>query len=74
MATTKEYKDFILEQLKLIAILVNKMCEELEIKKDIIITQNLVEAVIVYVSSIQNSLCDFANKFTKILEEKIIEQ
>ena len=79
----QEKKEIALEQLKLISVLTNQMCEELSVKNDIIITKDVleakngncseedfVEAVVVYASSIQNSLCDFADKLTEILENK----
>ena len=78
----EDKKTIALEQLKLIASLTNKMCEELGIENDLIITKDVaeaeqskseddfVEAVVVYASSIQNSLCDFADKATEILETK----
>ena len=61
----------------------NKMCEEVGVKNEIIVTpdiveaakenskeEDFVEAVVVYASSIQNSICDFVDKFTEVLEKK----
>ena len=81
--TLEEKKSIALEQLKLLASLTNKMCEEVGIENELFITKDIVEAldkncseedfveaVVVFASSIQNSLCDFTDKFTEILEEK----
>ncbi len=69
-----------LDQLKIIASLTNTMCEELGVNNNLIVTKDIieaeknvseddfVEAVVVYASSIQNSLCDFVDKMTDILE------
>lgn len=59
------------------------MYEELGIKNEIIVTKDSLEAeaintteddfiegIIVYASSIQNSLCDFIDKMTNILEKQ----
>ncbi len=72
-----------LEQLKLIASLANKMCEEVGAKNEMFVTKDILEAeenlnseedyvegVVVYANSIQNSLCDFIDKMTDILKEK----
>ena len=79
----EEKKSIALEQLKLISGLTNKMCEEVGVKNEIIVTpdiveatkenskeEDFVEAVVVYASSIQNSICDFVDKFTEVLEKK----
>lgn len=77
-----EKKAISLEQLKLIVSLTNTMCKEVGSKNELIITEDLadvekssfteedfVEAVVVYSSSIQNSLCDFIDKFSEIIEK-----
>lgn len=78
----EEKRKISLEQLKIIASLTNTMCNELGVKNDLIITKDVleaekniseddyVEAVVVYTSSIQNSLCDFIDKMSEILEHK----
>lgn len=78
----EEKRKISLDQLKIIASLTNTMCNELGVKNDLIITKDVleaekniseddyVEAVVVYTSSIQNSLCDFIDKMSEILEHK----
>ena len=78
----EEKRKISLDQLKIIASLTNTMCNELGVKNDLIITKDVleaekniseddyVEAVVVYTSSIQNSLCDFIDKMSQILEHK----
>ena len=78
-----EKKRISLDQLKIVASLANTMCNELGIDNNVIVTKDIVEAkekniteddyveaVVVYTSSIQNSLCDFVDKITEILENK----
>ncbi len=77
-----EKKEISLEQLKAIASLTNTMCTELGKENDFIITKDIlegqaqnsseedyVEAVVVYSSSIQESLCALAERITEILKE-----
>ncbi|MBQ6497616.1 MAG: hypothetical protein IJI58_02745 [Bacilli bacterium] len=79
----KEKKEIALEQLKIITGLTNAMCIELGCANEMIITKDVlegqknkeseedfVEAVVVYASSIQTSLCDLVDKITEILENK----
>ena len=87
----KEYKTYSLEdkrkvaldQLKILASLTNKMCEELGVENDLNVTKDIVEAqkenaseedilegIVVYTSLIQTALCTFVDKFTDILEKK----
>ena len=79
----QEKKEIALEQLKMINILATNMRENIGAKSEIIIEKNnvekldgncseddFVEAVVVYASSIQNSLCDFSDELTRILESK----
>ena len=78
-------KEIALSQLKVLATLTNKMCQELNVENEIIINKELLdvnkenpteddyfEAIIVYINSIQNSLCDFDLKLTKIMESQEI--
>ncbi|MEE3343410.1 MAG: hypothetical protein VZS44_04915 [Bacilli bacterium] len=82
----EEKRKVAIDQLKLIASLTNTMCEKLNIKNDIIITKDIMEAekenvseedfiegIVVYANSIQNSLCDFIDKTTEILDNKLGE-
>lgn len=76
----EEKKSIALEQLKILTGLTNKMCEELGVSNEMFITKDLteakdseedfVEAVVVYSSSIQKSLCDLVDKITEMLENK----
>ena len=79
----EEKRKVALDQLKLIASLANLMCEKLNVKNEVIITKDILEAyentdsdddfvegIVVYANSIQESLCDFIEKMTTILEEK----
>ena len=78
-------KKVALDQLKLIAALTNEMCKELNVDNEVIVNKDIieatddcseedfVEAVVVYASSIQNSLCDFADKLTDVLEKIAIQ-
>lgn len=82
----KEKQDIIINQLKMLASLTNKMCEELNVKNEMIMNKELLdlkkedyteddfaEALIVLVNSIQNSLCDFDLKLTDIMEKQTID-
>ena len=79
----EEKRKVALDQLKLIASLANLMCEKLNVKNEVIITKDILEAhentdsdddfvegIVVYANSIQESLCDFIDKMTTILEDK----
>ena len=79
----EDKKKTALDQLKIIASLTNTMCQELGVKNELIITKDIVEAhendsseedfvegVVVYTSSIQNSLCDYIDKMTEMLKYK----
>ncbi len=76
----KDKQSIIIDQLKMLSSLTNTMCKQLKIENEIIINRELIdlnkdkyteddfaEAVIVYVNSIQNSICDFDLKLTEIL-------
>lgn len=82
----EEKREISLEQLKIVSGLANTMCNELGAKNDIIITKDVVEghqkldseeefveAVVVYTSSIQQSLCELVDRITEILEKKLEE-
>ena len=81
LKSIEEKRTIALEQLKLLASLTNEICEKTNIKSAPIITKDIleaendklndedfVEAVVVYASSIQESLCDYIDNMTKILE------
>ncbi len=74
-----------INQLKLLAQMTNKMCEEINVPNQIIMNKELKdinkdnyteddysEALIVLINSIQNSICDFDIKLTEILENNSI--
>ena len=78
----KNKQKIALNQLKMLSQMTNKMCNELNINNEIIMTQELIEvskeeyiedeysnALIVLINSIQNSLCDFDIKLTELLEK-----
>ncbi len=77
----KEKQSIIIDQLKMLSALTNTMCKELNISNEILINRELIdlknsnyteddfaEAIIVYINSIQNSLCDFSNHLSDIAE------
>lgn len=84
--TLKEKQSIIYEQLQLLAGLTNNLCKELNIPNDILINKELLdlkkdnyteddfaEAIIVFINSIQNSICDYSNGISNILEKINIE-
>ena len=81
----KEKQMLIYEQLKMLAGLTNSFCKEINSDNEIIINKELndlnkenyteddfAEAMIVLINSIQNSVCDFHLKMSKILEDTIL--
>ena len=77
----KEKQAIIINQLKMLATLTNKMCEEIgqdnrmilntelsDLKNDNYTEDDFAEAVITLVNSVQNSICDFDLKLTEISE------
>lgn len=77
----KEKRNIVIEQLKILATITNTMCKELNVENEIILNRELLdlnqenyteddfaEAAIVLINSIQNSLCDFDLKLTRIFE------
>ena len=84
--TLKEKQSIVVDQLKMLATLTNNMCEELNIKNEMIMNRELLdiskeeyteddfsEAIIVLINSIQNSLCDFDMKLTEIFQTQKID-
>ncbi len=78
----EEKRKIALEQLKILTSLTTTMCDEVNVKSEPIITKDIVEAqngnsseedfveaVVVYASSIQQSLCDFVENMTKVMEK-----
>ncbi len=77
----KEKQSIVIEQLKMLAGLTNNMCKELDVNNELLLNKEIVdlnngdyteddfaEALIVYINSIQNSLCDFSNKLSDVAE------
>ncbi len=77
----KEKQDIIIEQLKMLMGLTNSMCKELNVNNEILLNKEIAdlnnkdyteddfaEALIVYINSIQNSLCDFNNHLSDIAD------
>lgn len=77
----KEKQSIIYEQLQMLAGFTNNLCEELDIKNDIIMNRELLdlkkddyteddfaEAIIVLINSIQNSICDYSSGISDILD------
>ena len=77
----KEKQTIALEQLKALSILTKKMCDEIGVPNQILLSSELidvmksdyteddfVEAVVALVSSVQNSINDFSLKLTDISE------
>lgn len=77
----KEKQGIVIDQLKMLTTLTNKMCKELNVPNEMLITKDVsnilkenytqddfAEAVITLVNSIQNSICDFDLKLTEISE------
>jgi len=77
----KEKQGIVIDQLKMLTTLTNKMCKEIEVPNEMIITKDITdvlqndytqddfaEAVITLVNSIQNSICDFNLKLSEISE------
>ena len=77
----KTKQKIIIDELKALTITTNKMCNELEIKNDILLNKELVdvnkykyteddfsEAIITYICSIKNSISDFIIELSKISE------
>ena len=75
----KEKQGIVIDQLKLLTTLTNKMCGEIGTKNEMIITKDITdllkedyseddfaEAVITLVNSIQNSICVFVLKLSEI--------
>lgn len=78
----KEKQNIIIEQLKMLTTLTNTMCKEVNVDNKVIFNEELLEiqkenytendfadVLIVLINSIQNSLCDFDNRLTEILEK-----
>ena len=76
----KEKQSIIIEQLKVLTSLTNKMCQEIGAENEMLITKDEIlsetyteddfaNAVITLVNSIQNSICDFDLKLSDINDQ-----
>lgn len=76
----KEKQKIIYEQLQMLTGLTNNMCKELEIPNEPILNKELLdlknnnyteddfaEAIIVLINSVQNSICDYSNGISNLL-------
>ncbi len=80
--TLKEKQSIIYEQLQILAGFTNKLCKELNISNELILNREVLdlkkdnyteddfaEAIIVLINSIQNSICDYSNGITDLLDK-----
>ena len=80
--TLKEKQSIIYEQLQMLAGFTNNLCTELNIsnepilnreildlKKDNYTEDDFAEAMIVLINSIQNSICDYCNGISNLLDK-----
>ena len=77
----KEKQEIIIDELKMLTGMTNKLCKEIGADNEMLLNGELAdtndpnyteddfsEAVITYICSIKNSICDFGNKLTEISE------
>mgnify|MGYP006908847668 CR=1 FL=1 len=75
----KEKQKIIIDELKYLSAFTNKMCDELGVNNEVIVHKELLdlnsenysqddyaEAIIVYINSIKNALCDFSDGLSDI--------
>lgn len=80
--TLKEKQSIIYEQLQMLTAFSNNLCKELNIQNEPILNRELldlkqkeyteddfVEAIIVLINSIQNSICDYSNGISDLLDK-----
>ena len=80
--TLKEKQSIIYEQLQILTGLTNNMYKELNIQNDPILNREILdlkkdnyteddfaEAIIVLINSIQNSICDYSNGISNLLDK-----
>ena len=80
--TLKEKQNIIYEQLQMLAGFTNNLCKELNISNEPILNRELLdlkndnyteddfaEAIIVLINSIQNSVCDYSNGISALLDK-----
>ena len=77
----KQKQEIIIDELKLLTAMTNKMCKEIDANNEVILSKEVVDinkenytednfsdALITYICSIKNSLDDFSIKLTNISE------
>ena len=80
--TLKEKQSIIYEQLQMLAGFTNNLCKELNIPNELILDREILdlkkenyteddfaEAIIVLINSIQNSVCDYSNGISDLLDK-----
>lgn len=78
----KEKQSIIYDQFQALAGFTNSLCKELNIENEVIINRELLdlkkenyteddfaEAIIVFINSIQNSICDYSGGVSDLLDE-----
>lgn len=79
--TLKEKQSIVYGQLQMLAGFTNDLCKELNIPNELVLNRELLdlkkddyteddfaEAIIVLINSVQNSICDYANGISKLLD------
>lgn len=77
----KEKQNIIYEQLQLLTSFTNSMCKEINVDNEVLLNKELLdlkeknytqddfaEAIIVLINSIQNSICDYSNGVSDLLD------
>ncbi len=87
--TLKEKQSIIIEQLQTLSAFTNNLCKEINVDNEMLINRELVdvkndnyteddfaEAVLVYINSIQDSICAYSSGITDVLDaiDSSIEQ
>ncbi len=80
----KEKQGIIYDQLQILAGFTNKLCKELRIPNEVLVNKELLdlknddyteddfaEAMIVFINSIQNSICDYSQGISNLLDKMI---
>lgn len=80
----KEKQGIIMKQLKMLASFTNSLCKEIGVDNEMVVNKELLdievneyteddfsEAVVVLLNSVQNSICDFHDKFSTLINDKM---
>lgn len=78
----KEKQSIIYEQLQILARFTNDLCKNINVSNELILNKEILdlkkesyteddftEAIIVLINSIQNSICDYSNGITNLLDK-----